>query len=165
MQAIYYFPSDVIINSIGQKLRLTGYHDEYSLWFGLDEKEPLPRPYCHCSVHLAISQTRLGQLNDSARNQLYVDLLKKKIHPGKTICLVSGDCSLLSLMAARLGALKVYAYENNAHWRRVLDALVQVNHLEGRVVVMDEACLKESALDSQVSSSFRVQVVAVDRYY
>ncbi|KZS09051.1 Protein arginine N-methyltransferase 7 [Daphnia magna] len=153
MQAIYYFPNDITIKSEGERLHLTGYHDEYSLWFGLQTETPpsvtLPRPFCDCSVHLACSRPRLGQLNDNDRNQKYIRVLEKVIS-SDTVCLTLGDCCLLGLIVAKLGARKVYAAERNPHCRRVLEAWVKRNDLEEQVTILD-GDLEKRKLDLKVN--------------
>jgi len=140
MQAIYYLPSDFNVQSAGEKICLMSYHDEYSLWFGISPETSsvieFPRPFCSCPVHNAISRTRLGQLNDVQRNQKFVQALEKVVTPD-TICLTLGDCCLLSLIVAKLGARKVYAAESNLYCRRLLEAWVKTNGLEKQVVVMN----------------------------
>lgn len=152
MQAVYYLPKDLLIKSPGEKLQLTGFHDEYSLWFGL-EIEPstpvnLPRPFCDCSVHLAISRSRLGQLNDSERNLKFLKSLEKVVG-SDTVCLTLGDCCLLGLMVAKLGARKVYAIERNPHCRRLLEAWVQTNNLHEQITVLN-GDLDKRTLDLKV---------------
>lgn len=152
MQAIYYLPSDVPINS-KEKLEMIGYHDEYSLWFGLNSETSLasaiPRPFCNCSVHNAVSRTRLGQLNDTKRTSIFVESLEKVVN-NETICLTLGDCCLLALIIAKLGARKVFAIERNPHSRRLLEAWVKVNHLEDRVVVLHGGDTDKHQLDKKV---------------
>lgn len=152
MQAIYYLPTDVHIKSEGEKLHLTGFHDEYSLWFGLktdsSTTNQFPRPFCDCSVHLAVSRTRLGQSNDQLRNLKYFQALEKVVD-SNTVCLTLGDCCLLGLMAAKLGARRVYAVERNPHCRRVLEAWVKENDLDQQVFVL-EGDFQKNKFDSKV---------------
>lgn len=161
MQAVYFFPNDITIKSEGERLHLTGYHDEYSLWFGLQaETSPsvsLSRPFCDCSVHLACSRPRLGQLNDDDRNQKYLRALEKVVSPD-TVCLTLGDGCLLGLMVAKLGAQKVYAAERNPHCRRVLEAWIKRNNLEEQVTVLDGDFDKKK-LDLKVRLFLLIKVV------
>ena len=140
MQAIYYLPTDFHIQSAGEELCLMSYHDEYSLWFGLlpgsSSAVDFPRPFCHCPVHNAISRSRLGQLNDEQRNMKFVHVLEKVV-TSDTICLTLGDCCLLGLIVAKLGARQVYVAESNIYCRRVLEAWVKTNGLEQQVIVTD----------------------------
>ena len=140
MQAIYYLPKDIRIKSEGEKLRLSGYHDEYSLWFGLETEASssvvISRPFCDCSIHLAVSRPRLGQLNDNERNQKYLKALEKVVG-SDTVCLTLGDGCLLGLIVAKLGSQKVYAVERNPHCRRVLEAWVKRNDLQDQITIMD----------------------------
>lgn len=140
MQAVYYFPNDISIKYEGEQLHLTGYHDEYSLWFGL-QTDPLAtadlsRPFCDCSVHLAVSRTRLGQLNDEERNSKYFKALQKVVD-SDTVCMTLGDGCLLGLIVAKLGAKKIYAVERNPHCRRVLDAWIKENGLQEQITVLN----------------------------
>ena len=163
MQAVYYLASDVVIESEGQLMNLTSYHDEYSLWFSLDPENQsttvVPRPFCNCSVHLAVSPTRLGQLNDATRNGKFLQALRPLVNP-ETICLVSGDCSLLALMVGQLGARKVYAVEDNRHWRRVLQTMIDINELDDRVVLIDSRNIVE-----ENSILFKVLFTWLDLYF
>jgi len=153
MQAIYYLPNDFKIQSAGENICLMSYHDEYSLWFGVSsETSPninFPRPFCHCPVHNAISRTRLGQLNDELRNLKFVQALEQIVTPD-TICMTLGDCCLLGLIVAKLGARKVYAVETNIYCRRLLEAWVKTNALEEQVVVMN-GDFDKYQLDSKVN--------------
>ena len=155
MQAVYYLPTDIPIDSKGQQLEIAGYHDEYSLWFGLTPDgplaSPLPRPFCSCSVHTAVSRTRLGQLNDVKRNSIFVRALGKVVKED-TICLTLGDCCLLALMVAKLGARKVFAIERNPHCRRLLEAWIKRNQLEDKVIVLDDGDIDKHQLDKKVSA-------------
>ena len=155
MQAIYYLPSDVNIRREGEQLELRSYHDEYSLWFGLDESPSnthanLSRPSCHCSIHLAVSRNRLGQLNDQDRNEKLISVLEKVVHD-ETVCLVLSDCSLLSLMIAQLGAKKVYVVEKNTHWRILLNNMIEQSGLKEKIHVTNKE-LKWNQQDLQVNN-------------
>ena len=163
MQAVYYFPNDISIKSAGDQLHLTGYHDEYSLWFGLETDLPstvdLPRPFCVCSVHLAVSRPRLGQLNDGKRNSRYLKALEKLVD-SDTVCMTLGDCCLLGLLVAKLGAKKGYAVERNPHCRRVVDAWVKNNGLEKQITVLD-GDFDRNVLELKVREMFACVLFAI----
>jgi len=166
MQAIYYLPNDFKIQSAGENICLMSYHDEYSLWFGVSsETSPninFPRPFCHCPVHNAISRTRLGQLNDELRNLKFVQALEQIVTPD-TICMTLGDCCLLGLIVAKLGARKVYAVETNIYCRRLLEAWVKTNALEEQVVVMN-GDFDKYQLDSKASLII-ITIVNISQVY
>ncbi|KAG5338171.1 ANM7 methyltransferase, partial [Acromyrmex heyeri] len=131
MQAVYYLPEEVSI-TYGTEVNLIGYHDEYSFWFKLLNG---PMPECNCWAHIAYSRTRIGQLNDTVRNQRYVKALQKKITPN-SVCLCVTDGCLLALVIARLGA-KVFLLEQNFLSRRTMEMFVQVNELSDRIKIVE----------------------------
>lgn len=162
MQALYYLPVDVSIDTKGMKLELNGYHDEYSLWFALNSNESstavsnkVPRPFCTCSTHMAVSRTRLGQINDEQRIATYVQALEKVVNT-ETVCLTVGDFCPLGLLVSKLGAHKVYAAERDAHCRRVLESWVKENQLQDRIFVIDGDFEKHSISDKVC---FHLQVI------
>lgn len=148
MQAVYYFPQDRGVAK-GARYQLKGYHDEYSLWFDIqpenEQISSVARPFCHCSIHNAISRTRLGQINDERRQRAYVSAIEKTIN-SESVCLVVGDSSFLSLVAASLGARKVYALERHSQSKRFLEAWVAENDLGARISIIDESNLAELEL-------------------
>lgn len=143
MQALYYFPEDRPIE-VGGKYQLQGFHDEYSLWFDIQAYDGLlqsvPRPFCHCAIHNAISRTRLGQINDRRRQNAYVSAMQKFVSID-SVCLVVGDCSFLPLVAAALGSLKVYVLERHTQSKRFLDSWIKENGFGHIVSIVDESAL------------------------
>lgn len=139
MQAVYYLPEEIHI-TYGTEVNLIGYHDEYSFWFKLlngpiDEIPDCQRPECSCWAHIAYSRTRIGQLNDTVRNQKYLQALQKKITPN-TVCLCVSDGCLLALAIAKLGA-KIFLLEQNFLSRRTMEMFVQTNELSDRVKIVE----------------------------
>lgn len=65
-------------------------------------------PICECGVHAFNSRTRVGMLNDRKRRAVYLQALRKIINNDSVIVSL-GDCSLMGLQAAALGAKKVSA--------------------------------------------------------
>ncbi|XP_012224136.1 protein arginine N-methyltransferase 7-like [Linepithema humile] len=138
MQAVYYLPEEVPVTR-DIEVNLIGYHDEYSFWFKLlngplDKIPDCPMPVCNCFAHVAYSRTRIGQLNDTIRNEKYVQVLRKKITP-KSVCLCFSDGCLLALAAASLGA-KVFLLEKNLLSRRTMKMFVRENGLTERVRII-----------------------------
>lgn len=156
MQALYYFPQDHHLQN-GVDCNLKGYHDEYSLWFDIQadcrQSPPVPRPFCHCSVHNAISRTRLGQINDERRQIAYIRAMEKIIDP-ESVCLVVGDCSLLALLAATLGSRKVYALERHSQSKRFIHSWITENGLSSNVSIVDESILTD--LEFKVVSAYNI---------
>ncbi|EGI67279.1 Protein arginine N-methyltransferase 7 [Acromyrmex echinatior] len=93
------------------------------------------RPECNCWAHIAYSRTRIGQLNDTVRNQRYVKALQKKVTPN-SVCLCVTDGCLLALVIAKLGA-KVFLLEQNFLSRRTMEMFVQVNELSDRIKIVE----------------------------
>ncbi|XP_028047050.1 protein arginine N-methyltransferase 7 isoform X2 [Monomorium pharaonis] len=139
MQAVYYLPEEIPI-TCGIDVNLIGYHDEYSFWFKLlngpiDEIPDCQRPECNCWAHIAYSRTRISQLNDTIRNQKYLEALRKKITTS-SVCLCLSDGCLLALAIAKLGA-KVFLLEQNFLSRRTMEMFVQANGLFDKVKIVE----------------------------
>lgn len=103
--------------------------------FHRNEIPDCQRPECNCWAHIAYSRTRIGQLNDTVRNQRYLQALRKKITPN-SVCLCVSDGSLLALAIARLGA-KVFLLEQNFLSRRTMEMFVQANGFSDRVKIIE----------------------------
>lgn len=103
--------------------------------FHRDEIPDCQRPECNCWAHIAYSRTRIGQLNNTVRNQKYLQALRKKITLN-CVCLCISDGCLLALAAARLGA-KVFLLEQNFLSRRTMEMFVQANGLSNRVKILE----------------------------
>ena len=66
----------------GDTFQLVSCHDEYSLWFDVTKtppssNEPISLPSPEPGLHLAMSRTRLGQVNSEARNKTYSRAIRK----------------------------------------------------------------------------------------
>ncbi|XP_075224124.1 protein arginine N-methyltransferase 7-like isoform X2 [Lycorma delicatula] len=142
MQEIYHFPRDVPVNK-GENLKIIGCHDQYGFWFNLtkdeniieDEKKELFRPACTCNLHLICSYTRIGMLNDPIRREKYILALKRKID-AESIVLSIGECSLLGLIAAYLGAKKVYCQEFSFFSQPVVSNFIKTNNLSNKIELL-----------------------------
>ncbi|XP_008551526.1 protein arginine N-methyltransferase 7 isoform X1 [Microplitis demolitor] len=140
MQAIYYLPEEISIK-INEQITLVGYHDGYSFWFNLPKSNYsklkfTKSPVCDCSLHIAYSRTRLGQLNDSERNNKYINALKKHI-TSDTTCLCISDGSLIGIAAANLGAKKVILFEPNYLSRRSIECFIDANDLNNKIKIIE----------------------------
>jgi len=141
MQAVYYPKSKTTVCE-GQPFNVVACHDEYSLWFDVLTEFPdttiaLPNP--NPGVHLAMSRTRLGQINSQTRNSKYSTVLNKIItaNPDCTILCLS-DQSVLGLIAAKLGAKDVIiCCENNNYMCSYLKECARVNGLEKSIKIVD----------------------------
>ncbi|BFZ19308.1 hypothetical protein BsWGS_22346 [Bradybaena similaris] len=135
MQALYYPSSSTAVQE-GQSFDIYGYHDEYSLCFNTSEIGSL-RSACVCGLHVALSRSRLGQVNDHSRNDIFIQALERNI-TDSTVVLVVSDSSLLPLFAACLGARKVFYLDTNWSCRKVLKKLIAHNKLQDRITVLEK---------------------------
>lgn len=139
MQAVYYLPPHMVSNvEKGKELTLFSAHDEYSLWFNIQENEESviseERPICTCGIHIINSRSRLGQMNDPRRLDTYLCILEKNIKPD-SVCFVLGDGCLMAIAAAKLGARHVYVSESNDSTRRIMQEFVNINAVQDKVTV------------------------------
>lgn len=74
---------------------------------------------CVCGLHAFNSRTRIGMLNDRKRRALYFEVLRKVVN-GDSVIVSLGDCSLMGLLAAALGAKKVSVFQNNNKFAIIL---------------------------------------------
>lgn len=105
----------------------------------------MPEP--QSGIHLAVSRQRLGQINDVSRNRTIVSCLKKQLGASQR-CLFLGESSLVPLMAAKLGASKVFVSEENRHMMGVLEEYIKANkELEERIVFLGKPLVELTAAD------------------
>lgn len=151
MQAIFYpaQPSNVKKN---EKVRIICQHDEYSMWFEAaplnQQASVLQRPVCQCGLHITLSRPRLAMLSDPIRNSAYLKILNKHVNSSSVVLCIS-DGSLLSLMAAKLGAKKVFAVEGNGMCATVIKNVIKTNGLEDRISVIEKPASDINAGDLQ----------------
>ncbi|KAK3862916.1 hypothetical protein Pcinc_031254 [Petrolisthes cinctipes] len=140
MQAVYYLPQ---VRSVTHHtpVSLLSCHDEYSLWFNIqkDDSELVntERPVCECGVHIVNSRTRLGQLNDPRRIEVYTRVLRSLVTPDSVI-LALGDGCLMAIMAAKLGARHVYLTEGSEANRRVAQQFIVTNDVQHKVTILPQ---------------------------
>ena len=92
MQAIYYPISHLSVDiHIDKEIRIISNHDEYCLWFDVTKNisgdiNQIAMPFPKTGILSCVSRMRLGQINDSSRNQKYVTSLRKlvEIYKAKT---------------------------------------------------------------------------------
>lgn len=65
------------------------------------------RPVCECGVHIVNSRTRLGQLNDPRRLEVYTRVLEASVTPDSVV-LALGDGCLMAIVAAKLGQYIIF---------------------------------------------------------
>uniref|UniRef100_A0A8B9KLE4 Protein arginine N-methyltransferase n=1 Tax=Astyanax mexicanus TaxID=7994 RepID=A0A8B9KLE4_ASTMX len=118
MQSVYFLPTERNVCE-GEKLSLTVFHDDYSLWYNLDERST--RPCCTCQTHLVWTRPRFGELNDWQRTDSYLSALRSVLRPD-SVCLSVSDGSLLPIFAHMLGAKKVFSLENSGMTKQFLEA-------------------------------------------
>jgi len=141
MQAVYY-PKSHTVARAGDTISLVSCHDEYSLWFDVVQPNTamaaLPMPSPTPGVHMAMSRTRLGQINNQDRSSKYAGVLEKIVsdNPDQTILCLS-DQSLLGLMAAKLGATKViFCCEKNNYMTDYIERCAVHNNIQDRISVV-----------------------------
>ena len=100
-----------------------------------------------CSTRLFVAQNTEGaeltknpvptyhvpMLNDETRNEAYYQALKKVITPDSIVVDVGSGSGLLSLMAAQLGAKKVFSVEQRVELCAIFPEIVAANHFEGTI--------------------------------
>ncbi len=102
----------------------------------------IPMPMPTGGIHLAVSRPRLGQINDSSRNEKFVGAFRKVFrdfvaeHGRLPNCLCLSEQSMLPIVAAAQltladtltnseegsGSAKVFALERNVQMKRVLES-------------------------------------------
>ncbi len=152
-QAVYYPRKSMIVRK-GQRVLLHGSHDSQRLWFELSRTEPGPdslavQTYgCHCGVHAVCDPSRIAMMNtDSDTRRKYIQILQEVVRPD-SVCVNVGDMCLLPLIAAQLGAAKVYALEPKPWARHLIQNYVKENGLADKVRVLDKR--PEELLSSDV---------------
>ena len=141
MQAIYY---PISRPEMQEKMVLVSNHDEYSYWFDIKSaltkiEGMIPMPDPKPGIHMAVSRTRLGQLNDESHNATLVNAVKRTLENSQKCSkiLVLSEQSLLPLIVAKLAKnVQITTYEPNNQFRDVLETTAKHNKL-----VMD---IKES---------------------
>ena len=82
-------------------------------------------------THLQMPTYHVPMLNDETRNEAYYQALKKVITPESIVVDVGSGSGLLSLMAAQLGAKKVFSIEQRVELCAIFPEIVAANNFEG----------------------------------
>jgi len=155
MQAIYYPKASTEVKK-GESFHLVSCHDEYSLWFDVvktpvSPTDPISLPDPQPGLHLAMSRTRLGQVNNKSRNEKFVKNIKQLIlnsNKNKTVLVIS-EQSLLGLMVAKLGAENVnHICEENHYLRDYIQSCAIVNKIEDRISLHNSDWLTSADLST-----------------
>ena len=150
MQAIYYPISQVTVDiSVDKELRIISNHDEYCLWFDVSKNltediERIPMPFPKTGIEACVSRMRLGQINDSERNDKYIKSFRKMINnykakhcklPENILCI--SELTLLPFIAAvilsefgnpeNLCSTKIHVYEENKQMTNFLRLFEKMN--------------------------------------
>lgn len=146
MQAIYYFPKEIYVKK-NEEVYLISCHDEFSLWFNLKKNmrlsdEDYLRPICECVLHMTLSRTRIGQINDGRRIKKYTTLLQQYIN-SNSIVLILGNACYVGLSAVKLGAKNVYILETDLILQKLLKNFIQFNNFENVKIIENTQELKQ----------------------
>lgn len=104
----------------------------------------------------------LPMLNDDGRNQFYKAAIERAA-PGKVVCDVGAGTGLLSILAAKAGATKVIAVEQDTaraeYMRSIIDRVGLIDKIE---IVNDNFLNTDIAADIYVSETFNTQIFGED---
>ncbi|MFH4980372.1 hypothetical protein AB6A40_007081 [Gnathostoma spinigerum] len=159
MQAVYFFPKPVPVKR-NQEITLRCTHDEFSLWFRIDEgnyisSEDAP-PCCKCGLHVTCSRNAIYRLNDLDTSSVFTEFLKRNCAGKRVICVNEG--SLMGLMAAKF-ALSVIIIDSNPHFRSVLEAYTEKNKLDNVRIFAEEEDVQDERIDLVLSEPFFLSAI------
>ncbi|GMS89557.1 hypothetical protein PENTCL1PPCAC_11732 [Pristionchus entomophagus] len=148
MQAIYYPPKRIGVER-GQMVPLLGGHDEFSLWFAIDDGSltSLDRPYCVCDFHARLSRTMIYRMNELMEDERLAAAIEQEValHPWEVV--VIGEGSMLGLHpSVREGANRVTILERTPWMRKILRKYIKHYQLNNVQVVADMADLPKPSL-------------------
>uniref|UniRef100_A0A8B9KH93 Protein arginine N-methyltransferase n=1 Tax=Astyanax mexicanus TaxID=7994 RepID=A0A8B9KH93_ASTMX len=158
MQSVYFLPTERNVCE-GEKLSLTVFHDDYSLWYNLDERST--RPCCTCQTHLVWTRPRFGELNDWQRTDSYLSALRSVLRPD-SVCLSVSDGSLLPIFAHMLGAKKVFSLENSGMTKQVIEQFLEANSIKNGVRLLAIRAEQLTAADLEEE---RISVLIGEPYF
>ncbi len=99
---------------------------------GPDEPEPPDR----IVVRLHPTGTKAKGIGYEKETRAAIEWLEEHVQPGMTVCDVGTGTGILAIVAARLGAKEVIAYERWAPVRKIADANVSLNGLTDTILVL-----------------------------
>ncbi|KFO86918.1 Protein arginine N-methyltransferase 7, partial [Buceros rhinoceros silvestris] len=144
MQCVYFLPNEEPVLQ-GEKVDLTAWRDEYSLWYKLQKARGgeenkaevrVESPVCRCQAHLLWNRPRFGELNDQNRTRQYIKSLKKVLKTD-SVCLCISDGSLLPVLAHYLGAKQVPCVHPSRVDLYHPDEFFKANHLEDKIKIIE----------------------------
>lgn len=147
MQAVYYFPKELSLTK-GTEATLILCHDEYSLWFYLENEtmqyNNYTRPICECGVHMAYSRTHVSYMNDGKRSKIFLAQLHETLHKNAVVLDLNGT-SIQALAPAKIAAKKVYIMKNTNLDLDILTDYAKENSIDNIEFISDanEVLLKE----------------------
>ncbi|XP_055624946.1 protein arginine N-methyltransferase 7 [Toxorhynchites rutilus septentrionalis] len=151
MQAMYYLPQSKKALNKGQETHLDAFHDEFSLWFSL-EQSVLEPAHCSCGFHNAYSRSRIGQVNEGPRNKKILNYLEQVLKKDSVV-LVLGEGSLLGLALCAMGTKKVILLEANRISRQCMESYARFNKLDTAEIISDVDQLT-AELSSEITHIF-----------
>merc|ERR1719161_2789166 len=75
-------------------------------------------------------------MNDKARNEAYKCAIEKHVGEDDIVVEIGAGSGILSIMAAKAGAKKVYAIEGSKHFVEMATMNCKINGVEDKVVVI-----------------------------
>jgi protein arginine N-methyltransferase 7 len=115
---------------------------------------PQPTP----GIHLAVSRTRLGQINDRDRRNVLITALKN-MEPSATV-LVLGELSLLPVLAASiLPTARIMACEPNVNMREALREMAKANDLSNLELLAETP---EALVDRALAEGFAADAIIAE---
>lgn len=104
----------------------------------------------------------LPMLNDTGRNQFYKAAIERAA-PGKVVCDVGAGTGLLSILAAKAGATKVIAVEQDSARAEYMRSIIErVGLLDKIEIVNDNFLNTDISADVYVSETFNTQIFGED---
>eukprot|EP01062_Namystynia_karyoxenos_P021449 TRINITY_DN18161_c0_g1_i1.p1 TRINITY_DN18161_c0_g1~~TRINITY_DN18161_c0_g1_i1.p1 ORF type:complete len:403 (+),score=133.46 TRINITY_DN18161_c0_g1_i1:77-1285(+) len=107
-----------------------------------EERETVTRPYPERLSQVSrdtlnsANDWHFAMMNDFPRNEAFAAALRKEVSASSTVIDVGAGSGLLSLLAARAGAGKVYAIEANADLVHIGQRIIKANELEDKIEVI-----------------------------
>ncbi|CAB3408158.1 unnamed protein product [Caenorhabditis bovis] len=115
MQAVYYLPRKYELVK-GEQFELNCMHDEFSIWFDVNQTQPIERMYCSCTLHNITCRQTIFHINEMLNDMRFVNQVKKLSAQKSVVTL--GEGSFLPLLVAKF-ARKVVLVESNPHFREI----------------------------------------------
>ena len=108
MQAVY-FPKSILKLSKGDQLNVLSNHDEYSLWFDVNDdlNNNQPSQDEQDLGNTIVSRNRLAQINSTEANDMFTRLFKKYEDSEKSILIANDDLSVTPFIAAKMNFKQV----------------------------------------------------------